>query len=83
MGADLWQQALSLVFCGLAEEDGAKTKTASDRFFEDTSALDGAVAIRSGFAACEGFSKLFDESIVSSLDPAQTALMAGSVGSLH
>ena len=68
MSADLWQQALSLVFCGLAEEYGTKAKAATDRFFEDASALDGAIAIGSGFAAREGFSKLFDESIVSSLD---------------
>jgi len=83
MSADLWQQALCLVFCGLAEEDGAKTKPATDRFFKDTSALDGAIAIGSGFAAREGFSKLFDEGIVSSLDTPQTALMATSIGCLH
>ena len=68
MGADLWQQALSPVFCGLAEENGTKTQATSNRFFEDTSAFDGAIAIRSGFAACEGFSELLDEGIVSSLD---------------
>jgi hypothetical protein len=56
----LWQQALSLIFRGLAEEDGPKTKAATNRFFEDASALDGAIAIGSQFAACEGFSKLFD-----------------------
>ena len=83
MGADLRQQALSLVFGGLAEEHGTKTQATTDRLFEDTSAFDRAIAIRSGFAACEGFSELLDESIVSSLDTPQTALMASSVGSLH
>ena len=68
MSANLWQQALSLIFRGLAEEDGAKMKAATDRFFEDSSSLDGAIAIGSGFAAREGFSKLFDESIMPSLD---------------
>ena len=83
MGAHLWQQALSLVFCGLAEEHGTKTQATSNRFFEDTSAFDGAIAIRSGFAAREGFAKLLDEGVVSSLDPPQTTLMATSVGCFH
>ena len=83
MSADLWQQALSLVFRGLAEEDGTKTKAAANRFFEDANALDGAIAIGGGFAACEGFSKLFDEGIVPSLDTPQTSLMGTSAGSLH
>jgi hypothetical protein len=68
MSADLGQQALSLVLRGLAEEYSTKTKAAPNRFFEDSSTLDGAIAIRSEFAMREDFSKLFDQSIVPSLD---------------
>ena len=68
MSADLGQQALSLVFCGLAEEYGTKTKAAPNRFFEDANTLDSAIAIGSRLAMREGFSKLFDQSIVPSLN---------------
>ena len=60
MLADLWQKALSLIFCGLAEEDGAKTQAAADRFFEDSSAFDRAIAIGRRFATREGLAQLLD-----------------------